>query len=120
MNTDLIRAAIIRAAYTFGEVLLSFMAVGMTITEVPWSHALSVAFLAALISLIKTLLAGCPEAADDGSFYFDASNKEDPKWALNFKLGLDELSKRKSVRFKIDDRSIKEALNQSSKEETNG
>lgn len=44
-----------RCAWTFAQALLAFMAVGQAIEDVHWTHALSVACLAAFICLIKQI-----------------------------------------------------------------
>lgn len=50
----------IRALWTFAETMLGFISIGMAISEIPWTHALSVSGVAALIALLKSI-PGLPE-----------------------------------------------------------
>lgn len=50
------KAAGLRALYTFAEVMLGFLTVGMAISEVSWVHALSVSVVAAIIALLKSIV----------------------------------------------------------------
>lgn len=54
------KAASVRALKTLAQALLSGIAVGMALSEVDWKHLISVAVVAAIISLL-TSLAGLPE-----------------------------------------------------------
>ena len=60
-----IEAALMRAIYTFAEVMLGFMAVGMSVSEVQWGHALSVSLVATVISILKSVVIGMPEVRDN-------------------------------------------------------
>lgn len=55
-----IQAAGIRAIKTFAQTALSMLTIGQAFTEIYWLHVLSVAGVAAIISLL-TSLAGLPE-----------------------------------------------------------
>lgn len=55
-----LKAALIRAVKTFAQTFASMVVVGASIVEVDWLHTLSVAGVAALLS-IMTSLAGLPE-----------------------------------------------------------
>lgn len=54
------KAAIIRAVKTLAQAFLGGLAVGMAFSEVDWKHLISVAVVAAIISVL-TSLAGLPE-----------------------------------------------------------
>lgn len=54
------KAAAIRSCKTFAQAILGGIAVGMALNEVEWLHLISVAVVAALISIL-TSLAGLPE-----------------------------------------------------------
>ena len=60
----LLEKALIRALWTMAEVALSYLTIGMTITEVDWLHLASVTALAGIISLLKSMAVGLPEVAD--------------------------------------------------------
>lgn len=53
-----------RAAYTFAETAIAMITVGQAFTEVDWLHVLSVAGVAAIISALKSVLLGMPEAQE--------------------------------------------------------
>ena len=50
-----------RALWTFCESALAMLPVGIGIEEVSWLHVLSVSALAAVISALKSIVAGMPE-----------------------------------------------------------
>ena len=60
-----IEAALMRAIYTFAEVMLGFLAVGMSVSEVEWGHALSVSIVATVISILKSIVIGMPEVRNN-------------------------------------------------------
>lgn len=61
MNWKLwIKAAAVRALKTLAQAVLGGIAVGMAISDVDWAHLVSVAVVAAVISIL-TSLAGLPE-----------------------------------------------------------
>lgn len=53
--------AIIRAVYTFAETALSMITVGQAFFEVNWMHILSVSGVAAIYSILKSIVVGMPE-----------------------------------------------------------
>ena len=53
--------ALKRAAWTAAETALAMIPVGVGIEEVEWIHVLSVVALAAVLSLLKSTVAGMPE-----------------------------------------------------------
>ena len=55
-----IKAAAVRACKTLAQAILGGITVGMALDEIDWVHLISVAAVAALISLL-TSLAGLPE-----------------------------------------------------------
>ncbi len=63
---EFLQATFIRALYTFAEVLLGFLAVGASVSEVNWGHALSVSIVATIISILKSILVGLPEVDRNG------------------------------------------------------
>ena len=56
-----IKALGARAGYTFAETLLAAIATAQLIEEVDWRVALSMACLAALVSILKSIVVGMPE-----------------------------------------------------------
>lgn len=64
MSKNWWKAAGIRAVKTFAQALIAGIGTGAALLEVNWSYALSVAAVAAILSLL-TSLAGLPEVEDD-------------------------------------------------------
>lgn len=50
-----------RCLWTFCETLLALIPVGVGLEEVQWFHVLSVSFMAAFLSALKSIVAGMPE-----------------------------------------------------------
>lgn len=61
MNTAFWKAAAVRAAKTFLQVILAVWTAGTLITEVDWKFVLLSAASAAIYSFLTSLLAGLPE-----------------------------------------------------------
>lgn len=57
------KAAGIRAIKTFAQTMLGSIAVGAAISEIAWPHILSIATVAAILSLL-TSIAGLPELGE--------------------------------------------------------
>ena len=64
MSKNWWKAAGIRAVKTFAQALIACIGAGAALLEVNWSYALSVATVAAILSLL-TSLTGLPEVDDD-------------------------------------------------------
>ena len=54
-------AALIRAARTFAQTFVGFMAVGAALEEIQWLRALSVSGAAFVLSILTSLATGLPE-----------------------------------------------------------
>ena len=63
MKRTWIRCALIRAAKTFAQSAAAAIGVGAAISEVAWVEVLSVAAVAALLSML-TSIAGLPEVEE--------------------------------------------------------
>ena len=75
------KAAAIRAVKTLAQALLGGIAVGMAMSDIDWKHLISVAIVAAIISLL-TSLAGLPELGQEevaaiGAERTDADRRDD-------------------------------------------
>lgn len=64
MSKNWWKAAGIRAVKTFAQALIACIGTGAALLEVNWSYALSVATVAAILSIL-TSLTGLPEVDDD-------------------------------------------------------
>lgn len=69
MNKDFWKAALIRAARTFLQVVLAVWTAGQLITEVDWKFLLLSAFSSAVYSLLTSILAGLPEVRLSDTLY---------------------------------------------------
>ena len=58
------KAAGIRAIRTFAQTMLSMIAIGAAISEIQWRYVLSVAIVAAILSML-TSIAGLPEIKEE-------------------------------------------------------
>jgi hypothetical protein len=63
MNKEYWIALAKRALWTAAETALALIPVGVGIEEVSWLHVLSVSALAAVISALKSIVAGMPEVS---------------------------------------------------------
>ena len=61
MNIEFWKAALIRAARTFLQVILAVWTAGQLITEVDWKFVLLSAFSSAAYSILTSILSGLPE-----------------------------------------------------------
>ena len=64
-SKEFVTALIIRAIWTMAEVALSMITVGATISEISWGHIASVAVVAGVASILKSIVVGLPEVAPD-------------------------------------------------------
>lgn len=67
---------ILRAVRTFAQSLLSMITVGVTLQEINWVNALNVSVLAAIYSILMSIVVTIPENKFDGIVSFDEKNKE--------------------------------------------
>lgn len=69
MNKHFWKAAMIRAAKTFIQVILAVWTAGQLITEVDWKFVILSAFSSAVYSLLTSILAGLPEVNLTNTLY---------------------------------------------------
>ena len=69
MSIEFWKAAGIRAARTFLQVILAVWTAGQLITEVDWKFLLLSAFSSAVYSLLTSILAGLPEVRLTDTLY---------------------------------------------------
>ncbi len=77
MNYDFWKAALIRAARTFLQVILAVWTAGQLITEVDWKFLLLSAFSSAVYSMLTSILAGLPEVNLQNTLYDLDNDPED-------------------------------------------
>lgn len=61
LNKEFFIAMIIRAVWTMAETALGMITVGAAVSEVEWVHVASVALVAGVYSILKSLAVGLPE-----------------------------------------------------------
>lgn len=85
-----------RALWTFSEVALSMIVLGMPFSTIDWKSIFDVALTATVISLLKSIVVSMPEFSSDGSVMIN-----DTSCQVN--LGIDEqtVKNRKSIRLKV-------------------
>ena len=54
-----------RALWTFAETAVGMITVGQVCTEVNWLHIISVAGVAAIVSLLKSIIISMPEMKEE-------------------------------------------------------
>lgn len=112
MNKEFWIAAGWRAVRTICQTALSFLAIGMTVTEVNWLVLASTSLVAGVISILTSVVTGLPEADGvDGTVgeltVVESGETGQPQilLALNSKEALEVIKKKSSV--KLDTSKIK-------------
>jgi hypothetical protein len=72
---DWFKAAAIRMLRTAAQVALGMITVGMTVSEVDWLNVLSVSLVAAVYSLLTSIITDLPETGNDGTVYIQPSGE---------------------------------------------
>jgi hypothetical protein len=102
LTKDFFIAAIVRAVRTFAQAALGMVTVGAAMTEIDWVAVISVSGVAAIISILTSIVTGLPEAHTDGKLLIDCSDPEKDIWRLQFDSDLDEIKNNKVVSFLVD------------------
>ena len=83
MTKDFWKAAFIRAARTFLQVVLAVWTAGTLITQVDWKFLLMSAFSSAVYSLLTSILSGLPEVQLADTLYsLDNEGEIDPDYEV--------------------------------------
>ena len=105
MNKEKIKEALIpalkRALWTIAQTAIAMIPIGARIAEVDWLDILSVCAVAGILSLLKSIVVGMPEAEYGGTLHIDTSDPEKDKYLMEFDE-LDGLAKKTTVQVKID------------------
>ena len=85
-----------RALWTFAEVAIAMIGVGLPFSAIDWKGIFDVAISAAILSILKSIVAGMPEFASDGTVMIN-----DTSCQVN--LGIDEqtVKSKKAIRLKV-------------------
>lgn len=65
MTKEFWKAALIRALHTFAQTAIAAIGTAYVLSEVNWLAVLSASALAAVLSLLKSLVVGLPECEED-------------------------------------------------------
>ena len=99
-TAEWIKAALIRALRTAAQVALGMLTIGMTLSEVDWKQMLSLAVVAALYSLLTSIITDLPEVTPtDGVIKLDG---DDYLAGLDISLDCPELAKKDFIKLKVD------------------
>ena len=100
-------AALIRAIRTMAQTALSFLAVGMALSDVDWLKLLSVSLVAGIMSILTSIATGLPEATTNGELVVDTT-VDDASAVAGFALDknvtpeyIEELAKKGSVNIRV-------------------
>lgn len=79
-----IEAALMRALHTFAQTAIAMITVGSMFSEINWVQIVSVSGVAALVSILKSIVAGTPESTTDGEVIItDNSDSTAYQFAFN-------------------------------------
>ena len=92
--------ALIRAARTAAQVALSMFTIGKAFSDVDWVNVISVSLVAALYSLLTSVVTGLPESTTDGTLYIQDGDVT--RMVFQVESEPDEWKDRTSVRLKVD------------------
>lgn len=102
LTKDWLVAALIRALRTFAQVALGFITVGMAISDVDWLKMLSVSAVAAVYSVLMSILSGLPEASSDGTLVIDDTDAEKTNYSFEVATPLEDIPAQKAVRLNVE------------------
>lgn len=94
-------SALIRAIRTGAQVALSFITVGMTMSEIDWGTIGSVALVAMIYSILMSALSGLPEVKSDGTLVIDETDEEKTNWMFQVDTPLEDITSKDSIRLNI-------------------
>lgn len=99
-TAEWIKAALIRAIRTAAQVALGMLTVGMTLSEVDWKTMLSVAVVAAIYSLLTSIITDLPEvSAADGVIKLD---NDEYISGVDLNLDCPDIAQRDFIKLKVD------------------
>lgn len=85
-----------RALWTFAEVALGMLVIGMPFSAIDWGQIFEVAITASIISVLKSIVVSMPEYSNDGSVMINDTT-------CQVHLGIDEdtIKSKKTIRLKV-------------------
>lgn len=97
-TVEWVKAALIRAVRTAAQVALTMLTVGMAVNEVEWMKLLSVSAVAAVYSILTSIVTDLPEVGSDGTIVLDSAGDISE---LNINLNTEDLMKKDTVRLEV-------------------
>lgn len=85
-----------RALWTFAEVIVAMVPIGLSVGEIEWPHILGVAVASAIVSLCKSILVSMPEFGQDGELMIDSDTCQ-----LNLDIDEQTIKSKKNVVLKV-------------------
>ena len=79
-----LKSAGMRVLHTMAQVMVGMITVGAATNEVDWVKILSVALVAGVVSLLKSVVAGTPESSTDGTVTV-SDNEDKTAYEFTFK-----------------------------------
>ena len=76
----------------------------MALNEIEWTKIFSVGVVAMIISFLKSIVTGLPEAKTDGVLMIDDSG-DTARWLFEVNTPLDKIEKLSSIRLKVDSKA---------------
>lgn len=101
-DKDLLLSALKRAVWTFLQSVLGMLTVGVAVTEFDWKSIVLVSITAAIISFLKSMVVGTPEASTEGTLMIDTTDPDKDYYLMSFDSDLEDFKSRKTVVFKVD------------------
>lgn len=98
------KAALIRAVRTAAQVALGMLTVGMTISQVDWLNLLSVSAVAALYSLLTSVITDLPELGVDGTVWLENGMNVA---GFDININPEEVAKKNTLKLKVDEAAKK-------------
>lgn len=117
-----LQAALTRAIWTAAQVALGMFTIGMTVHEVDWAHIVSVAVVAAVYSMLTSVVRKLPELEKDdlipdGSLVIDGSDPD--VYSVLVNLGnktMEEVAEKKQVILDVKNGSVLDEENSAQSE----
>jgi len=101
------QAALIRAIKTMAQTALGLITVGSAMNDTNWGRTVSICLVAGAYSMLTSIVTGLPETVTDGVLKVDPSNPEKDVYKFEFNDELENLAKKKTVTFTVDQISDK-------------
>jgi len=98
-------AALIRAVKTFCQTAAGFITIGVALSEINWKYLLSVSAVAAIYSILTSVVTGLPEVSSDGTLVI---SEDTSKWEFKVDTPLDQIENASSIRLSVQNNSKKE------------